>query len=115
MIADDFLMRTIQAIVAALARVMRLARRGETAQAQLELDAIYSGQLGFTREQLARLDASTVVSMLGVERATAMVSLILAEAEVENAAGHADQAKALQQRALDLDAAVSAGRRRSIV
>ena len=94
----DWFMRALEQIVAAIGRVMGLLREGKIDEARLELERAYSGQLGMPLAMLNRLDASSVVTVLGPERGTLLLDLLRAEVALHEASGDARAATRLKAR-----------------
>ena len=104
MIKDDWLMRTIRQLVEALARVVGLAKAGQVDDAKRELERLYGTQLGMPRKMIDRLDAATVLTMLGGDKGKLLLMLLAAEVEVEVAVGAENGALSLRARASQLRA-----------
>jgi hypothetical protein len=85
MLQRDYLMRLIEQILMFLARALGLARKGQHAEAERELEAAYAA-LGLGRRLVDRLDASTLRAMAG-DKIEALVRVLQADAEIAKLAG----------------------------
>jgi hypothetical protein len=94
----DYIERLIEQVVAAIARMAGLAREGRFDEAEQELDAAWSGSVGFRRKDAARLDDPTLRMILG-EKARLAAALFDAEADLAEARGDAVAAAVLRMRA----------------
>ena len=106
----DWFMRALEQIVLAIGRVTGLVRQGKLDEARAELEHAYSGQIGMPLAMLNRLEASSVVAMLGHERATLLLDLLRAEVALHEASGDEDAAKRLKLRILTLESLATARR-----
>ncbi|MFO0676153.1 MAG: hypothetical protein U0169_06445 [Polyangiaceae bacterium] len=107
----DWFMRAIEGIVEAIGRVMGLVKAGQLDDARRALDEAYSGQLGIPLAMIDRLDAASVVLVLGPERATLLLDLLRAEAALATASGDAALALRIERRSAAIERHVSDRRR----
>lgn len=97
---DDFLMRAIQQLTQAVARILRLTREGEVEEAQRELDGAYDQLLGPDRVFLDMVDGATLGNLLGTpEKARVLAKLSMLEAGLAARRGDAGRAARLRDRA----------------
>ncbi len=107
---QDYLERLIAQFAEAIGRALGLARSGETATAQAELDALWTRSLGLRRSDADRLDRATLRALLG-GKAAAAVMLLEAEADMRESAGDATTPIRLRALAASLREAPSAPNR----
>lgn len=96
----DYFERLTQQIAGAIARMLGLVEQVNLVKAEQELDAAYA-TLGLRRIDMSRLDESTVRMLVG-EKAPLVAKLYDAEAAIEDARGHHDEADVLRKRAARL-------------
>jgi|HubBroStandDraft_1064217.scaffolds.fasta_scaffold576667_2 hypothetical protein len=92
---QDYIERLIQQVAAAIARALGAAEAGRPEEAQHELDAAWSGALGFRRGDVERLDEGTLRMMLGGKLQVA-ATLLNAEADLRQGRGDAAGADRLR-------------------
>ena len=85
---QDYLERLIAQFAEAIGRALGLAKSGQTAEAQVELDALWTRSLGLRRSDADRLDVATLGALLGGKSAAAAM-LLEAEADIRELAGDA--------------------------
>jgi hypothetical protein len=97
---DDYLLRAIEQLSQAIARIVRALRGGDAEQAEQELSQAYDALLGGDRIFLDMVDAATLANLLG-SPAKVRVLARLSALEAELARGRGDDALAerLKQRA----------------
>jgi hypothetical protein len=109
---DDFILRIIEQLGAALRHIRELLSRDLPAAAEEALNAIQIAQvslLGGRGGILEQLDAATAVSLLGDRQQLAdWIDLLRLEAEASRQIGHLQRAENREKRALDLENAVLA-------
>jgi hypothetical protein len=104
---DDYLVRQVKALAAALARLAGLRISGNLEEARAELTRAYTSVLGTQADLLRRVDSRTAAKLLGSpERIIALAQLLNEEAEQE---GEGERGAALRLRAAELG--ISAARR----
>ena len=102
---DDSLMRAIEQLAQAVARIFKRVQSGEHAQAEAELSEAYDALLGADRVFLGMVDAVTLSNLLGsAEKTCLLAKLSLLEARVREARGEVQAATALRARARALSA-----------
>jgi hypothetical protein len=92
---QDYLERLIAQFAEAIGRALGLAKSGETAAAEAEIDALWTRSLGLRRSDVDRLDLSTLRALLGT-KSTAAGMLLDAEAEIRESAGQAQAASRIR-------------------
>lgn len=102
MIRRDYIERMIQELGDALARAVGLARGGQHAEAERELDALYDRHVGMPRRMIERLELVSLGAMLGNDKVAALVLLLETEAELRRLKGDVGGAEACERRALTL-------------
>jgi hypothetical protein len=108
MLQRDYLMRLVAKITDAIARVAGLSRSARHEEAQRELDEAFRAHLGLSRADALRLAPSSLVVVIGPERAEQAARLIEAEAEALLAAGRGPKAEARRARAAAVRQALQA-------
>lgn len=99
---EDFLLRQVAGVAAALARILGLRQRGAVDAARVELEGAYALLLGARSELLRRVDAATAAALIDAPEAIrALARLAAEEAEQEQ---DADRRAALGRRAAALEA-----------
>lgn len=103
MIERDYLMRLVQQLAAALARIFKLKEQEQYDLALLETDKAFTELLGMNREVLVAFDSAMLARLLGHhERIKTAAALFQAEGEIQQRCANAEQARASFQRALEL-------------
>lgn len=103
MIREEFIERAIRQIVEVAARLIGLVRLEEVPDIEPSLDHLYELHLGLPRSVLSALDSTAAARLLGA-RVPIAVQLLRSEAELRRAAGRLQEAEALDERALTLEA-----------
>lgn len=85
---QDYLERLIAQFAEAIGRAWGIAKSGQPAEAQAELDALWTRSLGLRRSDADRLDLATLRVLLGAKSAAAAM-LLDAEADIRESAGDA--------------------------
>ena len=102
---DDYLMRAIEQLAQAVARILRRLEAGEHEQAETELAQAYDTLLGGDRVFLGMVDAATLANLLGsAEKTCLLAKLSLIEARLLETRGDALGAAKLRTRASALSA-----------
>lgn len=97
---DDFLMRAVEQLAQAVARILKRVQAGEHAQAETELSQAYDALLGGDRVFLGMIDAATLSNLLGsADKTCLLAKLSLLEARVVEARGDAQAGAQLRARA----------------
>lgn len=112
MIQRDYIERLIQQVVQTLALMLRLREEGEVERALRAAQRTEELVLGPQHQLLARMEATTMVDLLGryeVERVRLYATLVAEEGATHDAAGDTDRAAWRYARALELFAAASIG------
>lgn len=99
---EDYLMRQVRAVAAALARIAGLRRQGLTEEAAVALEDAYGELLGPQADLVRHFDAATAATLVAApERILALARLCREEAALHD---DPDQRTYLLQRARDLAA-----------
>ena len=107
MFERDYLMRAVQQVAQALARVLGLRQQNKQEEADRELDELYRGLVPFDRELLDVLDAQTLATMIrDPERIRAVCQLLAFEADEAERRGEPARAERGRRRAAALLAQV---------
>ena len=102
---DDYLMRAIEQLVQAVARILKRVEAGEHDEAKAELSDAYDTLLGGDRVFLGMVDAATLANLLGSPAKTCLLAkLSLLEARLLEARGDPRGAASLRTRASELSA-----------
>jgi hypothetical protein len=109
MLQRDYLMRLVAKITDAIARIAGLSRSARHEEAQRELDGAYQSLLGMSRQDAHRLTPSSLVMVVGAERAEQCARLLDAEAELLIAAGREPEGEARRTRAAAVRKAIRPG------
>lgn len=110
MIQRDYIERLIQQVVQTLAAMLRLRESGETDRALRAAHETEELVLGPDHQLLVRMEATTLVSMVGryeLDRVRLYAVLVGEEGVTHDAAGDGDAARRCYVRALELLAAAS--------
>lgn len=99
MFQRDYLMRQIKAVSEAIARIAGLSRSGRVGEVEQELTRTFTTALGVSRADAARLSPSSLVLLIGKERAALAADLWEAEAAHLDAVGKKSDAAASRTRA----------------
>ncbi len=103
MFEDDFILRAVKQMGAALARALGLKQAGQYEQAQQTLDEAYDGLLGPSREFLDSVDGSTLYRLVAnSEVARALAAACAIEASLREQSGEHGKARQRAQQARDL-------------
>jgi hypothetical protein len=103
MFQEDYLLRVIQQLVDAIARIAGLNRRGEHDQAVVEADQAWSDLLGVPAELAATVDSRTLAGMLREPaRIRLAAQLVREQARALTGKGDAAGAAVRCRRALEL-------------
>jgi len=105
---DDFLMRQIRQLARFLAALLGLGKEGKFDEALTELQRAYGTYVGMSRSMIDRLDAASVVTVLGRDRARMALALLEAEVAILTARGQDSRAGLV--RAAQLRDALGMGR-----
>jgi hypothetical protein len=103
---DDWVKRVIQELAAAIALAVRRAQGGGADDALKDLEKTGDRELGMPRSTIDRLEARSVLLVLGKERTGVLVQLLEGEAEVLDAADRAAEADKRRARAGEIRRAV---------
>lgn len=99
---EDFLLRQVAAVGAALARILGLRRGGAVYEARVELERAYTALLGTRSDLLRTVDVATVAALIDAPDAIrALARLAAEEAEQEP---DADRRVNLRRRSAELEA-----------
>ena len=98
----DYLERMIRQIAEALAGAARASAAGRHDEAEKVLEGAFSGALGIPRKDLARLDDTTLLALLGPGKLGHVASLLEAEADIAQARGELVRADKLRHRVRSL-------------
>jgi hypothetical protein len=110
-IQRDYILRIIEALAQALARIVALRKRGATEEAKQEIAATARSLLGVDLGLLEALGAGAVATQLGQpERIDALAQLVDERAEVERARGDEAAAARWAGRGAELRALAARGR-----
>lgn len=102
LVERDYIMRLVQQLTQAVARILRLRELEKYDQAQLELEQACSELLGMSRELLLTLDAATAAQLLGhEERIKIAARLLQEEGELLERQSRLPEARDCRQRALE--------------
>lgn len=102
---DDFILRQVAAVAAAIARILGSRGGGAVEEARSELDRAYAEFLGPRSELLREVDAATAAALIDAPDAIrALARLTAEEAEQE---GDADRRATLRLRSVALEAEAS--------
>jgi hypothetical protein len=97
---DDYLLRAIEELAQAVARIVRSLRGGDIQQAEQELSQSYDALLGADRVFLDMVDAGTLANLLGSPaKVRVLAQLSALEAELARRRGDDSLAERLKQRA----------------
>jgi len=100
---DDFLMRAIQQLTQAIARILRLSREDRLEEAEAELGRAYDELLGPDRVYLEMVDPATLGNLLGTpEKTRVLAKLSMLEAGLALRRGDTARAARLEARARTL-------------
>lgn len=103
MFEDDFILRSVKQIAAALARAFGQKQAGQEEQAQQTLEGAYDELLGPSREFLDSVDGNTLYRLVAnVQMARALGSACAMEAQFREDAGEKPKATLRAQQARDL-------------
>ncbi len=81
-IQEDYLLRMMQQAIIFIQRVLGMAEAGKRAEARQDLDQAWEKLLGLPRGVAHRLDAPSLLRMLGTERVQVAAALLEAEARL---------------------------------
>ena len=99
----DFILRMIEAVAAALARVLRRRQEKDFVGARQEIGQAIGEVLGPRGAMAAMVDARTAADLISDARQIALYSRLLAEdADILDEMGQSDAGKMARQRALEL-------------
>lgn len=99
MLQRDYLMRLIKAVTEAIARIAGLSKAGRAADVEAELGQAFQSILGVSRADVLRLSPTSLVMIIGKERASLAADLLDAEAAHLDGAGKAAEAASRRGRA----------------
>jgi hypothetical protein len=103
---DDYLMRMIKQLAAALARLAGRNQKGEHVQALAEVGGVWDEVLGVPRELAEAMDTPALVQLLQhPDRMHAAAQLLRQEAIARRGIGELEVAARLDERAAELEAA----------
>ncbi|MFO0594128.1 MAG: hypothetical protein U0228_02455 [Myxococcaceae bacterium] len=115
MIREDFIERLVRQLAELLARVLKLARAGQTDEARLAVREAAGALFGIELDALLKLDAATAAQLLGDWRKTlALAEVLHALSEVEAQAGDAALSRDRLAHALALTAQVDRAEARAL-
>ncbi len=100
MFRQDYILRLIEELARAVARSLARAKEQNFARAQVELDEAEQ-RLGLFHGS-ERLDAQSLVKLLGDDKCVLYAQLLLTRADLAEQQHHAETRMALQQRARQL-------------
>jgi hypothetical protein len=103
LVQRDYILRMIEAVAAALARILRRRQEGDLAGARREVDMASSELLGPIAGLASRVDTQTAGNLLGDGRRIATWARLLAEdSEILREMGRSDEGDANDRRVLEL-------------
>ena len=103
----DYLERMIRRIAEALASAAGASAAGRYDEAEKVLEGAFSGVLGIPKRDLARLDDTTLLALLGPGKLAHVASLLEAEADIAEAKGELLRAEKLRHRVRSLRGRIS--------
>jgi hypothetical protein len=89
----DFIERLIQKMAEAIARALGLAKSGATEEGIKAVETAVAAELGMPLPMLLKLTPTTIVSLLGTEKARLLVDALRAHAEMLELAGRPLEAR----------------------
>ena len=100
---DDWIMRQIQAVAAAIARALGRRQAGEHLEALGEVERAHAELLGNAHALVARVDAATAAHLIGDARVLgALAQITREEGRIREEMGDAEGAERLARRAREL-------------
>ncbi len=103
LVQRDFILRMIEALAAAMARILRRRQQGDLAGARREVDMAAAEILGPIAGLAARVDSQTAGNLLGDGvRIAAWARLLAEDADILREMGRDDEAAATDRRVTEL-------------
>ena len=103
----DYLLRMLEQLTEMIAAIRAAIRGGDSRGALAQIAEAQQRLAGPLATGMDRLDAASVVSLLGVEKARAYVELLRLEVEARDALGEAARARAIEARLKSLGESLS--------
>ena len=100
---QDYIERLIQKLAEGIARALGVARSGQPDAGIAELEGAVASGFGLPLAMLLKLTPETVRSLVGVDRAPALVEALRAHAEMLKLAGRETEARASERLATELE------------